>query len=349
MAATFNTSNLTLNPKEVSELSSAIVEMAFNAPMLDRLHRVQTGVQMKEQILLIGQMGMTGVAQSGCGRTSSGATVPMSQKYWEPANFGDRLINCVQDMNALWKAYFGKVTSYQELYDMQGSELGQLLVVLLEEAISKAALRVAWFGDKDVAASGAATAGLIDGTNVKFFDVIDGLWKQIYAGVTATTIAKADLAVTATDSLQAVYNAADSRLRADTNAVFMVTRSVFDKYKAELRAASKNFELETTTEGLRSVRFDGIEVINMENVWNINMNLFEADSTDNLAYLPDRIVFSTPDNLPVGTLNEADLATLKSWYDMKDEVNYTDYGFTIDAKVIEEHMIAVAYGTMPEA
>ena len=347
MATIFDTTNLTLNPKEVQDLSAAIVEKSFITPAIEKLHRIQQGVQMKEQILMIGQMGLTGIAQSGCGRDSSGATVPMSEKFWEPANFGDRLINCVPEMNALWKAYFGKIKSYEDLYNMQGSELGKLLLVLLEEAIAKAVLRISWFGDKDIAASGAAASGLITADNVKFFDVIDGLWKQIYTGVTASSIIKADLQITADASLQSVYDAADERLRSDPTAVFMVTRSVFDKYKAELRAASKSFELETTTEGLRSIKWDGIEVINMDNIWNSNLKMFEADSTDHGAFLPDRIVFSTSDALPIGTLNQSDLTTLKSWYDMKDEVNYTDYGFTIDAKIVDEKMISVAYGTMP--
>src|SRR5690606_41163957 len=96
-----------------------------------------------------------------------------------------------------------KITSYEQLYDMQGSELSRLMMVLLEEAILKATLRIAWFGDKDVAASGAAAAGLVDVANVKFFDVIDGIWKQIFAGVAATTIEKAALAVTADATIEA--------------------------------------------------------------------------------------------------------------------------------------------------
>ena len=344
MAAIFNDTNLTLNAKEVTGLNEAIVELAFSSPALEKLHRIHTGVQMKEQILLIGQMGMVGIKQSGCGRDSSGATAPMSEKFWEPENFGDRFINCVQDMNALWKAYFGKITTYEDLYNMEGSELAKLLTVLLDEAIAKATLRLAWFGDKTVAAAAAGTAGLVAAGNVKFFDVVDGLWKQIFAGVAATTIAKATLGATATASIQAVYDAADSRLRSNPAAVFMVSRSVFDKYKAELRAASIAFELDSTTEGLRSMKWDGYEVINMETIWDENLKLFVENTTTNAAYLPDRIVFTTRDNIPVGTLNEADLTTLRSWYDQKDEANYTDFGFTIDAKVIEEYAIAVAYG-----
>lgn len=349
MAHTFNESNLTLNPKENSDLSKAIVEQAFSQPSLEKLHRIMTGVVMKEQIMLVGQLSRVGVKQSGCGMATSGATSALTEKFWDPAMFGDRFENCIAEMNSLFKAYFDNITHYEQMYNMDGSDLSKLLMVLLEEAISAAILRVVWFGDTAVAAATSTVAGLTDAANIKLFNVIDGLWKQIYAGVTASTITKANLGASGKLSMKNVYDASDSRLRGNKNAVFMVSRNIFDSYVDQLETASLAFELTTTTDGLQSTKYKGFEVINMETVWDKDLELFVNNSTDNDPYLPDRIVFTTRDNIPVGTLNESDLTNLESFYDKVSKKNITDFGFTIDAKVIDEKLITVAYGTMPTA
>lgn len=59
--------------------------------------------------------------------------------------------------------------------------------------------------------------------------------------------------------------------------------------------------------------------------------------------MPNRIVFSTPENLPIATMNENDFNEIESWYVRKDREFYLAYGFSLDAKIIEEYMISVAY------
>ena len=363
MASKIDISGLTLNPLEVTEMGKFIIERTFNDPVLQSIHTVYTDVKMKEQIVFASQLGLTGILDSTCTRPNSGAVSVLTQKYWEPANVGDTLIHCQTDVNALFKSYYGKITMYAEKFDITGSELEQFLSVMLTEAAMRAVLRIAWLADKNVAASGAAAAGLIDGaTNTKFYNHIDGIWAQIFDGVTAgdishTTVKVAALnalivkanqiALTAGDSvaiMEDMWTKADSRLRADANAQFLVSREIFEDYRRYLQGKGENFTIAYTTDGLPSLKYNGLNVVNMETIWDLRLRAdFEQDSTNNAYWLPNRAVLTVPANIPVGTLNESDMSEIDVWYEKKERQMYSSYGFTLDAKVLEPYMIVAAY------
>lgn len=359
MANALNVSGLTLNPKEAPEFSKFVMEQIFTRPELKALHNVIAGVKMKEQIVIAGQFGKTGLkADTSSARKTSGATSVLTQKYWEPAGIEDTIINDQAALNNLFKAYYDKITSYRQKYDITGTDEEIFLGILIEESINCTIPRAIWLADKDVAeiASGD-DSGLIDGANVGFYDYFDGLFKQIFAGVTANTIVRYSIAENALTTkaaqttlaagraktiLEAVYQNADSRLRGDVTKQFYVSREIYENYINSLITAGENSTIQYTVDGLPTVTYKGIKVISMENIWD---NDLRADFTDgNGAYfLANRVVLSTPANLAVATLNEDDFTELESWFERKDRQYNIGYGFSLDAKVIQEKMISVAY------
>jgi len=161
MASAIDISGLTLNPLETENIADFIVEKLEQDPVLGTIHQVWRGVKVKEQITFAQRPGLTGIAPSGCTLPNSGATAVMTEKYWEPEKVSDTLIHCQEDVNALFKAYYRKVNQYAELFDITGSDLEKLLMVMLSDTAMKSVWRLAWFGDKSVAGSEAAAAGLI--------------------------------------------------------------------------------------------------------------------------------------------------------------------------------------------
>jgi hypothetical protein len=362
MASNIDISGLTMNPLEVDSISEFVVERTFNDPTLQAIHTVWTGVQMKEQIVFASQLGLTGVLDSTCTRPNSGAQSVQTQKYWEPANIGDTLVHCQTDVNSLYKAYYTKITKYADLFDISGSDLEKFLMVLLDEAVMRSIWRVAWYGDTAVAASQVAAAGLIAAGNVQFFDQIDGFWKQIFAAVTAGDVTNAtnpltalnaltvkanQIALTAGDSVltfESMWTAADSRLRSDENAQFLVTREIFEDYRQYLQGKGENSTIEYTMDGFPALKWNGVNVVNMETVWDLfGRTYFEQDSTNNAYDIPNRALLTVPSNLPIATLNESDMTEVKSWYNIDERLMKTAYGYTLDAKLLEEYMIVAAY------
>ena len=353
MASTINVSSLTLNPKEVQNFGQIILEMTFGKPELRAMHRVFSGVTMKEQIVLASQLGLTGLKANGCTRQESDAQSTLTQKYWEPVGIEDTFVNCQADVDGLFKAYFDKIKEYKQMYNIEASDEEAFIGNLVSEAMNETINRAIWFGDTNVTASTSSTAGLVDGNNAFGFDYFDGLWTQIFAGVGSNDISYVDLSNFATPgsptaaeaygALMNVYKQADGRLRGNTDAKFYVSGQLFLALMEYMQANSVNFTLDYTMNGFPTMKFLGHDVINMEGIWDKNLQYFESDSTSHGAYLPDRIVFTIPDNIPVATLNEDDMTTIESWYNIDERVNKTAYGFTLDAKVIDEKLITVAY------
>lgn len=346
MATLLNVSSLTLNPKEESDFEKFVFERIYEQPLLNAIHRVYTGVTMKEQIVLAGQFGKTGIKDPACARPTSGAALSLTEKFWDPAPYGDTFEHCQAEVNSLFKAYYDKIQSYSDRYDIEGSPEFAFIAARIEESAYRAIFRIAWFGDKDAALAAVGTAGLASAADVKFYNMIDGIWKQVFAAVAATTMQNITLQASVKATFEAMYEAADTRLRTAEDAMFLVSRKIWDRYKKELRAASEAFTVDYTMNGLPSITWDGKTVVNMETVWDLYTPDF-IDETGGDILLPDRILFTVKDNIPIGTLNENDFTTLESWYERKDRKNNIAYGSTIDAKLLEEYMAVASYGTLP--
>ena len=359
MANTISLSGYTLNPLEQAELSKFIVAQFTEQPSVAQIHTVWQGVKMKEQIALVGKLGKTGIADSACSRPIGGAVAPTSEKFWEPANVGDTFVNCAVSMDALFKAYFTKINNYAQKFNIEGSDYDKLVTAMIEDSMSKALLRLTWFGDKAVAAAGAAAAGLIVAGDAKFYNVINGLWKQIFAGVTAGTVKKVAIAensqltlalqlALATDkaktTLDAMWSAASQTLRANTDAFILLSGAMFYNYENTLIKAGTAYDINILQNGLQTLKYRGRTVINMETVWDTDLQAdFVDNTTNNAGYLPNRAVFTYATNIPIATLNEGDLTSIESFWDQKERQNYTSYGYTLDAKLLLESDIVVAY------
>ncbi len=360
--ATITMSALTaLNPKEATEFQKFIAERTYQRPELAAMHNVFTGVKMKEQIILAGQMSKSGLKKttSDCSRMASGAGIVLTEKFWEPERIEDTIPLCADEMDALFKAYFDKIQSYKQMYEVEGSDAELFIAAMVEEAIKRLIPRAIWLGDKAVAAAGAALAGLVVAGNNKFYNYFDGIWAQLFAAVTAGSVQRVTIDENAlsttelqlalptdfsTNLFDSIWAKADERLKGDLTATFYVSGKVFDNYCNSLKKAGENFTIEYTTEGLSSVKWNGKQVINMATIWDVDLQAdFVNNTTDNAYYLPNRVVFTTKSNIPYGTMNENDFSTLDTYYDWNTRTFKIAYGFTLDAKLLEGYMAVVAY------
>lgn len=371
MASIINEAALTMAAEEVYNSQDFIIEKVLNQSELSLLHTVVTGIKMKEQIVFAGQFGKMGLKADGtCTRKSSGATSVLTQKYWEPQGIEDTIIHCNKELDALFKAYNSKITQYIDRYQIVSTNDGSdgsistsvsvFISILIEEAMKRTINRAVWFGDKTVAASGAGTAGLIVAGNSVYYDYFDGLFHQIFAGVTALTIPyvqitqnsqvtpalqKSTLGSNAAETyFEAMWAVADPRLKADPTAKMYVNGWLWDNYRVGLIAKSIYTGIDYTMNGLRSLKWNGIDVVNMETIWDVDLFAdFEDNSVNHAYYLPNRAILTTPANIPVGTLNVSDFTSLEIFYERVARQNYMGFGFDLDAKLLEEYMAVAAF------
>jgi len=354
--------SVTTNPKELAEISKFVIERVKEAPEFNKIHKLQTGVKMKEQIGFASQFSMMGIADNlGGTRPTSGAGMTFTEKFWECENVGDTIPIAIAQLPQLFKAWGDKLTKFKDQYDASSNnEFLSLITLMMEQGVKDSIMRVGWLGDKGVVEAGAGTAGLIDlATNGKFYNPLNGLWDQIftlagagdigYTSITqngeATKAAQYSLpANTASAYFEQVYGKADSRLIADPERIILCNRAMYDNYRQELQAKGVYTNLGYTMFGFVALDWNGIPVINADNIWNRYLDSQFAATNANLAYyLPNRIVFTTPSNIPMATLNEADFGEVESHFEWKDRATYLAFGYTLDAKVLENYLISVAY------
>jgi hypothetical protein len=347
--ANFNFDNVTLSPREVQELAKAVFETAFANPALSAMHSIAEGIDMKTQILLLSSMGMQGLPANGtCDPQDSEAGIVATQKYWENNQIEVRIPYCAKDLPELLKAFGAKSNKY----DVEGTDEIKMIASRLLEAIDEAILRLVWFGDK--AAANIVSGGTINnGVNISYFKGVDGIFKQIFAGVTAGDIKRATIAantgstyttqeLAAGESLTAmrkVYNQSDSRLKNHKDGMFIVTQSVYDNFLDKLEDAGLNAVGQLAiNDGVMTYR--GKKIIVADFMDRIITSALDNGTKYNL---PNRIIFTIPSNIPVGTLDSGEFKDLGVWFDKTDRKVYTENIFSLDAKVLEGYFISVAY------
>jgi hypothetical protein len=358
MATPIDVAALTLNAKENPDYAKFIYERVFAMGTLSQNHKVCPGVKMKEQIVFASTNILSGIKDTAVGRPKSGNKPTLTEKFWEPTKVGDTMEFSTVELNALFKAYFDKIQKYQDIYNMEGTELEKFLMEVFANSAQTAANRYAWLGDKAIAVSGAAASGLINAADVKFFDAVDGLWKKIFAAVTAgsvkrTTITKNAAATFALQELAAaecitifrdMLKQADARLKADPTKVLFVSNSLFQNYVEYLQDKGTVYDITYTTEGFAELKWNGITVRNMELLWDLPLAThFEQTNAHAAGDKPHRALLTTPDNIPVATLNENDLDELKSKYEEYERFTWIAYGFTLDTQLLEGYMAVTAY------
>ncbi len=348
--AKFDVTSLTLNPKEVDDVSKVIVEQAFVNGNLSEEHDVQTGISYQEQILFASRMGIGGKALTNCTPAELEA-LKFTEKFWTPALVAGRFTHCANDENQLFKILKKASNVYPDFFNRLDSPELKLVVALLLTHIEESVRAKAWFSDTaadDVNGSGVFTAG----ADLDIFNQFDGLFKQIFADGTipVTTIAKnagvtyAGQAVTAAEAyaaIKGVWEKADSRLKSDPDGKIYVTPEIYYGFMDTVEDKEFNGGVVTTLlDGRQALSYRGVPIINMEH-WGRNIKTFQDDGT--VWNLPNRIVYTTPSNIPIGTLSEGDLQNLRSIFDEPNNVNILDYGYFLDAKFGESYMASVAY------
>ena len=370
---------LTFNPKEVDGFEKFIFEQVTQTPDLKKVHKIWSGIKYKEQIIFASLMGKTGLkATGGCDRVSSGAKSVLTSQYWEPAGIEDTLIHCTSEMNSLFKAYYSKIKNYREHYEIKGLDSGFInvnqkglstdqitdittfILILFTESMIQTIWRAVWFSDENVAAADSGNAGLIDGGNDVFYNYIDGLWNQIFTKVSASEIAHVTITENAivsnkeaqltlgTDAglktLQGLKKKASQSLKGNKGAMFLLSGELFESYTDSLTSRGAVYNIDYLQNGLGTVKFGSYDVVNMDGVWDLDSRGdFVNNTTDNVYNLPHRAVFTVADNIPIGTTNEDDFATLEVFYDRVGRKHREAYGFDIDSKIISNSNIVVAY------
>ena len=194
--------------------------------------------------------------------------------------------------------------------------------------------------------------GLITpGLDPTYFDVIDGLFKQLEAAVTGgakTVTISANSQSTkalqlssltpeaAYQALSDAYFSLDPKVRAAGKVRFLVTQTIADAYQQYLIGKSLESTYKNLVDGIKALSIHGVDVIPMP-VWDEMIQGYFDNGTT--FYKPHRIVLAEQENLAVGLPSDEVLTEVDVWYEKKERVNYMRATDQIDAKLLNDKRI----------
>lgn len=354
MPAAVNTQNLTLNAQEATDFNKVIFDyITTDEAFLTKVHDIVTGVKMKEQIVFGSELGDGLKVLKGC-KPDTAQGFELSEKFWDPEIFAMRLEHCQNDVDRLFKMWQNFERLNPDFFELDSDELAVLLMAI-KNALPTNILTIAWFADKETE---TITDGGVfkDGTDLDLYNGINGIWKQIFAEINAGKSNYVNIAKNAGANynaqtltpaeargvLNSLYFAASSEVRSNDSSQFLVTRGIYDGYLQSLASGQETGGGNTfiVENGQKVLRFFGHEVVPMD-VWDKKIKQLFDNGTK--SHLPNRAVFTTKFNIPLGTTSEEDFNEVRSIFDPRDNVNLLDVYLNLDAKLLKANAAAAAY------
>lgn len=343
-------------------MAETLHEGFYKNPAITAFHDIVEGIVAGKQLLIFkNHTGLSGYNTTGCDTTvNSTFAVTNVNKTWTPKFIGDRFAECYDTFMDKFFVYGLKAGVNKP--DLTGTELAAFIEFNLDDEVMNVFLRHLWFGDTAIA---AGTGNNLISAQLKYFNAINGFWKQLFtianatpARLSATELATknaeaafADQKFNSTDTtgqivtaaLDQMYYDADERLT-DMNPsdlVYICTKSVADQYARERKSVGAISEAYQRVEnGVRTLYNNGIEVMPFSFQDRI-INTYLQDGT--AWVLPHRAILTTRKTLLIGTESIGQLGTLDPFYSKDLKKYIVDYGDEIDAKVGLNNMVQLAY------
>ncbi len=354
-----NPSSITWNGKEVMSMTETIFETMYANPTLTTFHNIVEGIVAKQQIVFLGTLSKISKADAGCNTSASTKSISSTEKFWEPAKVKFWLEQCADDLEEMfWVWGFAKGIDRK---DLTMDDFGEFVTMRIQEALTEDVMRIAWFNDPDHTAVHSSPDGLLSvGTSATDYNIIDGLWSQIYVIVAADssrryTISENTLGtVTLQDALatdravvmlRSMYQNADKRLKHDPKKFFILTDSLVDNYQTWLETQSVDSSFTRVQAGERGqfdtgLRFRGIPIFCFD-FWDRTIRADFYNGTTH--YQPHRAVLTVKENIPIGVDGVSAMTSMSQFYLPKEETSNWKGAYKIDAKVLLPYMIQVAY------
>ncbi|MBP9725655.1 MAG: hypothetical protein KBE37_12690 [Bacteroidia bacterium] len=367
--AIINPSDLTFSPVEIKDIGEAIFVEVQALPMMNEFLTPYEGIKSGKQIVFMGVIdGLVGQSHdnTNCAPVENTAGITNTEKFWDPAFWDDRFSECWDDL--IETVFVYSLKEGVDRGDLTSTDFGDFFVDRYKTALAEMFFRFVWFGDTDAATISASPAGhfVVSGFAAKRWNLIDGIWKQIFAAVAAnsarltaglaTKNAEATFADQAFDStdttnrvvttmLQNLVFNADMRLRAKTDKVILVTQTVADQYVRELEASAANgipVAFDMIQEGISVIKRMGVTIYAIS-FWDNLITTYMRNAAGTGYYLPHRAILTIKSNLAYGTSDSGNFSKVKPFADNVTNKTYFDIAGNLDAKLMQSYLFQAAY------
>jgi hypothetical protein len=241
--------------------------------------------------------------------------------------------------------------------DLTSSDyMEQVVRPMLEQAIRDLMIRFIFFGDKD------AEGTLKDGVNAEYFNLIDGIFKQLFEGVTAKKTTRVAIEANTKATVAAQYEAmrqpgaatgvlnsliinTPMKLRTMADRVFVTTQAFADMLNLDIQENNKGSELqwESLFAGIQKTTYQGITLIAVPQFDEIIQEYLKNSASAEAYDKPFRVIYGAKGNFRAGSKSAEQVADLKVTFNDVTRKNYIYAADTLGALVLAEEYAAIAY------
>lgn len=314
----------------------------LTAPALSEMFTIDQDIKFQKQYNLVTQLDKIVKPFTGCGTspnsniqniTNTTVTTKEFQMYegWCKTDFTDQLSGIYNNLAQEW------LKTGEAQFDPAGTPIDKVIMTVLKDSMQRDIFRRVSF-----AAGDSSDAD---------YNQFDGLWTRTIDSSGASnycvrragsSIAGALSAGNALTHLETAYAQSDVLLKNNPNKKFFVTRSIWDNYYNSLigngsvtEAAFGNLQ-----KGLSTLTYKGIPVIAVD-LWDEFLG-----ETDNPLYTGTQrnlIMLTVKENHILGVENGADLNTIDSWFEKKDQKRYYRSSFKLGYNYLHCDLTTVMY------
>jgi hypothetical protein len=351
MSAIIDFTNFEFTAEQIRDVNDLIFDEILQAPEITLITTLYPGIVFDKEIGFIGEGGLVGKKRQGCDPQPQQWKVGTRVVTWEPKGWEILIKECWTDLEATAAVYALKTGV--DIADFTDSDYYAIIVQVLSQSIKKFIIRLFWFNDTD--AELVDDGGIItDGTDLDYFNILDGLFKQLLAQIavnpkqrvvisenagasyTAQQLSPANVK----DYLQKLkFNAPITLRGRRTSAFIACTQSFYDAWEAYLEGK----ELETTyanlVNGQNVLTYSGIPLIPMP-IWDEIIAQYE--DTGKKLNNPHRALYVIKEVLAVGVDGTDSFEKMNTWYEKKERAVYTELMGKADAKLLNPAMFQLA-------
>lgn len=351
--------NLTVDNLGLSNLRELLFLERLKFGSISETLNLQQGVIDGKIVGGVGDFGLIGENMAMCAPKYNQTKLGTQEKKWELGTLAVAEQMCAADFLETVARFC--LNTGTDKSDLTNTDLLNFIIEpKFGEALEKALWRYMWFGDK--AAANVEDGGIItDGTEVKFFNSMDGLFKRLTAITTQNTNQRVTISANtqATFALQRskmfeegaatsvfddlIYNA-NMKLRQRSDKMVLCTQSYADALASDIKKTNKGSDLqwESLFGGLvYATQYNGERILSLP-IWDEMIAAHENNGS--ALNNPHRVLYAAKDTLWGGIEStNSILPNLKIWYSEDDDVNRIRGREEVGTLIWENDLIQFAY------
>jgi hypothetical protein len=350
MAISIDLSNFTFTAEQIRDINELVFDEVTQAPEITLITTLYPGIVFDKEIGFIGEGGLVGVAGQGCNPQPQQWNIGTRKVVWTPKSWEILLAECWKDLEATCVVYALKTGV--DVADFTTTDYYAIVAQVLSIAIKKFIIRLIWFNDLD--AENVTDGGIItDGVDVDYFNILDGLWKQLITQVSANPAQRVVITENAGASyatqellpdkakayLQGLKYKAPIKLRNKQGAFIACTQSVYDAWEQYNQGKELESMYANLLDGTKVLKAFGVPLIPMP-IW--DEMIAEFENTGTKLHNPHRALFVIKDVLAVGVDGEDSFDMMNVWYNRDTREVKTELMGKADAKVLDPAMFQLA-------